>query len=258
MAFVSILMPVYNCGKYLRKAIESILCQTFTDFEFIIVDDGSEDDTVAIVESYTDTRIHFLRNPGNLGIVETLNTGLSRAHGTYICRMDADDIAVPRRIETQVKFLEAHPGVGMAGSQVQIIDAAGLEGEIEEYPQTNARIRRALFVHNPFAHSSVMIRRSVLDAVGTYDKRFKHNEDYDLWLRVAARYEVANLPEVLLKRRVHSESITGAKETALSGYRVKTLSHAALAYYRNPLLIAYLVRPAGAYVYRAFRDLFTR
>ncbi len=255
MPIVSVVLPVYNGEKFLREAIESILCQTFGDFEFIIIDDGSRDGTISIIQSHHDKRIRLFQNATNLGIIHTLNNGLAEAQGKYICRMDADDIAEPERLREQVHFLEANPRIAMAGSNVRTIDESGTVMGIEQYPQTNEEIRKAMFVHNPFAHSTVMIRRDVLDVMGQYDHRFLHNEDYDLWLRIASRYEVANMAQPLLKRRLHGESITGAKNTQLTGYRIRTLVHAIMNYFRNPLLLVYIVRPTVAYAYRSLKGV---
>ncbi|MBI5471069.1 MAG: glycosyltransferase [Ignavibacteriae bacterium] len=253
MPTVSVVFPVYNGERYVREAIESILRQTFADFELIVVDDGSNDATPAIIKSFTDSRIRVLTNPRNVGIIATLNRAIRDAEGEFVCRMDADDIAAPERLQVQMEFLRLHPNVAMVGSNVVIIDESGVTIATEELPQSNAEIRSAMFVHNPFAHGSVMLRRDVLNAVGAYDNRFLHNEDYDLWLRIASQFEVANISLPLLKRRVHPESITSAKQTELTGYRVRTLTHAVVHYFRNPLLFVFLIRPVAAYAYRRLK-----
>jgi GT2 family glycosyltransferase len=141
------------------------------------------------------------------------------------------------------------------GSTVILIDEGGNELGTEAYPETDVAIRDVLFIHNPFAHGAVMMRKSVLDTVGVYDKRFVHNEDYDLWLRIAARHSVTNLPLPLLKRRVHDASITRSQELALARARIRTLAHAAVTYFQNPLRFLYLARPIGAYLYRLVKSV---
>lgn len=253
MPNVTVLMPVYNGEKYVRHAIESILGQTYDDFEFVIVDDGSTDRTIAIVRSFDDPRIVLLSNEANLGIVESLNRGIRIAQGTYICRMDADDIAMPNRVERQVRYLEEHPEVAAVGSNTLLVDEQGCEIGQEDYPHLPQEVHKTILTHNPFAHATMMVRRSILENCGTYDKRFLYNEDYDLWLRIASRSLMANLREPLVKRRLHSESISSAREIDLVRSRIRTLAHAIFRYYRKPYLTYVLVRPLLAYWYRRMR-----
>ena len=256
MPRVSVLMPVYNGERFLALAVESILGQTFREFELIIVDDGSTDGSARILSRFDDPRIRRLRNDRNEGITQSLNRGLELASGDYVCRMDSDDVSVPTRIERQIGFMEEHTEIAVVGSFATVIDSTGTAVDTERYPQSASDIRKTLFVHNPFAHGAVMIRSSVLKECGAYDARFLHNEDYDLWLRVAARHPLANIPEPLLHRRVHGGNITAANETQLVKYRLKTLSHAFARYYRNPFYRIFLARPAAAYLYRRIKRLF--
>ncbi len=242
-------MPVYNGERFLREAVESILNQSYHDFEFIIVDDGSKDNSVAIIQEYKDDRIIILQNPKNMGITPTLNRGITQASGKYICRMDADDISLPNRLESQVNYLEKHPTIAIVGSNTTIINELGIRGKTEYYPQSNNEIKRSIFIHNPFAHSSVLIRRSVLDQLGVYDSKYLHNEDYDLWLRISAHYSIENLPEILLLRRVHGANITVNKELELIRFRIKTIYNAIVSYYKKPYYIIYLIRPITSYFY---------
>jgi len=169
--------------------------------------------------------------------------------------MDADDVALPDRISRQARFLAIHPEVALVGCATSLIDEEGHEIGTEVYPESDKGIRSIMFVHNPFIHGTVVIRASVLAACGPYDARYLHNEDYDLWLRVASRYRVANLPDVLLRRRVHGGSITFRETVAQTGYRARTIAHAAWSYYRNPVYTLYAVRPAVAYLLRRGRAL---
>jgi len=258
MPLVSVVMPVYNGDRFLRPAIESILTQTYQDLELVIIDDGSSDDSYQIVMSYHDPRIRIHQNRQNQGIVAALNRGITESRGEFICRMDADDIAVPSRIQRQVEQMRANELLAVLGTNALLIDESGIEVGRATYPTTAAQIRKKLFKHNPFAHGSTMIRRSVLDMHGLYNPRFLHNEDYDLWLRIASMHEVANLPEFLLKRRIHGGNITAARQTELVKYRIRTLSHALVQYYRNPLNVRWLIRPILAYLYRAFKEILAK
>jgi glycosyltransferase involved in cell wall biosynthesis len=248
-------MPVLNAEKYVGTAIQSILSQTYRDFELLVIDDGSTDRTAEIVRSFRDHRIQHSTNPGNMGVVFTLNKGLKSSRGEFICRMDADDIAKPERIAHQIEYLDAHPDIMLLGTACDIIDEFGKRIGCERYPATHDEIMRTIFVHNPFCHGTVLIRASVLKEVGDYDSRFLHNEDYDLWLRIASRHLTANLDEPLVMRRLHGGNITVAKERELVRYRFRTLSHAIFKYYKRPPLAVHLVRPALAYVHRMLREL---
>lgn len=257
MPLVSVVMPVYNGERFLKSAVDSVLAQTFPDIELIIVDDGSTDGSYQIAMAYSDPRVRVRRHERNLGIVEALNGGIKESLGQYICRMDADDVAVAKRIELQVRYMEKNTYLAVVGANVILIDEDGAETGLMRYALASKEIKKTIFHHNPFAHGATMIRKSVLKTCGLYDRRFLHNEDYDLWLRIAAQYEVANLPDFLLKRRVHTRSITGSRETELTGFRIRALLHAILHYYKNPFLMVYLVRPLSAYLYRRTRDMIT-
>jgi hypothetical protein len=201
-------MPVYNAAEYLAAAIDSIAAQTFGDFEFLIVDDGSTDASPQILASYAerDKRITIIRSDANRGLTDCLNQGLALARGAYIARMDGDDISLPERLARQVSFLEGNPRVGDCGTWIQTIGELG--GRVERYPSSHADIRCELLFKDVLAHPSVMIRRSVLAEHGlAYDPAFYQAQDYDLWVRVAEHAELANLPEVLLHYRMHQQQI---------------------------------------------------
>ena len=238
----------------LIEAIRSILDQTFGDFELIFIDDASTDDSVAIADSFGDPRVVVLSNEEQLGITGTLNRGIAAARGALIARMDADDVAQPERFARQQEHLLGRPGPAIVGSNVVLIDRDGVEIGTERHPSSARDIRRTILVHNPFAHGTVMLTRSLLERHGVYDRSFLHNEDYDLWLRLAAAgSDMANLDAFLLRRRIHDRNITVARQREMVGYRCRTLAHAVFHYYRNPLLAVHLVRPAAAYLYRSVR-----
>ncbi len=207
---VSVVLPVRNGGAYLAPAIDSILTQTFTDFELIVVDDGSTDGTAAMLASISDPRLIVVAGPA-AGIVAALNTGLARARADLIARMDADDIALPGRFAAQVAYLDANPAVAALGSAVILIDADGRDLEPVGYPQSPEAIR-ALEPHVHFmAHPTVMMRAAAVRAVGGYRAQFVAAEDADLWLRLGDTHDLANLAEPLLRYRTHAGQFSAVK-----------------------------------------------
>jgi glycosyltransferase involved in cell wall biosynthesis len=205
MPAVSVLLPVYNGARFLRPALESILGQSFTDFELLVLDDGSTDDSVRIAEGYRDPRIRILSAASNQGLPRALNRGLAAASGEFVARQDADDLSHPDRFARQLEFLRANPTVALVGAQAEVIDETGAAaGRRLAYPCDDAAIRRRLLLRNPFAHTTVMFRRTAVLAVGGYDESFRYCQDFALWNRLATRHRVANLHEVLAGYRIHS------------------------------------------------------
>lgn len=206
---VTVLMSVYNGKKYLREAIDSILNQTFNEFEFLIINDGSTDRTDEILRSYDDHRIKIIKNETNIGLTKSLNIGLRMAKGEYVARMDADDVSMPERLEKEVNFLDQNRNVGLVGSFALQIDEDGNILRILERSVNNSAIKRGLLEkYNQFWHGSVMFRKECIERVGNYREEFQAAQDYDLWLRIADQYEVANIPEGLYKMRFHPDTIT--------------------------------------------------
>ena len=202
---VTVLMSVYNGGESIRTAVESILNQTYSNFEFLIVDDGSTDDTPDVLRSLVteDSRIRVVRNRSNLGLGGSLNRGVAEARGELVARMDADDISHPERLERQVEFLTREPSVDVVGTQAVDIDSAGNLLASRSAPMTHQAICRLIPWTNPMIHPSVMFRRQAIIAVGSYDARLRYAEDYDLWFRcIAGGLKFANLPDCLLAYRV--------------------------------------------------------
>ncbi len=203
---VSVLMPVYNGERFLREAIESILSQTYRDFEFLIINDGSNDRSVEIVESYHDPRIKLVHNEKNLGLITTLNKGIEIAEGRYIARMDADDISLPRRLEKQVSFMDGNPDVAVCGTWVETFGAQKI---LWRYPLVPEAARCRLLFLPPVAHPSAIIRKSVLEEKGLrYDTGMRYAEDYDLWVRISEGSRISNIGETLLKYRLHENSLS--------------------------------------------------
>ncbi|WP_373032039.1 glycosyltransferase family 2 protein [Sulfurovum sp.] len=212
---ISVVMPVYNGEKHLNEAIESILNQTYTDFEFIIINDGSTDKTEDIILSYKDPRILYSKNEINLQIVKTLNKALDMASGKYIARMDADDISLPRRFEKQVDFMEANRHISVCGSFIKTIG-----GDVQHswtYPITPEAIKIALMFFSPLAHPTVMARKTFFDHA-RYNIEYQKAEDYYLWAS-NKNSKFANIAEVLLFYRLHKSQtgqISGVEQLALS------------------------------------------
>lgn len=207
---VSVLMPVYNGDRYLGEAIESILNQSFTDFEYIIVEDGSSDNTPSILKDYAaqDSRIVLINNEQNLGLPKSLNKGLSYARGRYVARMDADDISLPERLKTQIEFMEKHPNIGALGTAVRRIDSEGRPIKTMVLPTHHGVILWRLCFGTPFVHPTMLIRRELLTKVNGYDVDFANAQDRELWQRLSAASRLANLPDVHLLYRDHLEGVS--------------------------------------------------
>jgi glycosyltransferase involved in cell wall biosynthesis len=205
---VSVVLPVWNAERYLAGAIESVLAQTFTDFELLIVDDGSTDGSAALIRRYRDRRIRRIENEKNLGVTRSLNLGLELARGRYVARMDADDLCAPERLERQVAFLDAHPGVALVASRARWVDALGAEIGVIDTPADGETLRRRLRRGNWIVHGTVMMRAEAVRALGGYNESMERAEDYDLWLRLSERHQIAALPALLYTWRDHGGSVS--------------------------------------------------
>jgi glycosyltransferase involved in cell wall biosynthesis len=209
---VSVLMAVRNDAPWVREAAQSVLTQTASDLELIVIDDGSTDATADVLASIHDARLRVERQPPR-GLTASLNRALSLARAPLIARLDADDLALPERLACQRRFLDAHPGVGLLGGGAREVDTSGQEVGIVTPPEEDAAIRRALIRRNPFVHSSVMARRSVLAEVGGYDERLPVAQDYDLWMRMSRITRLANLPTPLVVRRLLPGRVSATRDT---------------------------------------------
>lgn len=204
---VSVLMPVYNSEDYLEEAIKSILNQSYSNFEFLIIDDASSDRSLDIIYSFKDDRIKLIKKNLNTGYTVSLNMGLAMCQGKYIARMDSDDISLPLRLEKQVALMEAFPEIGICGTWVETIGK--ITGQIKKYPSTHEKIKTQLFVSSHFVHPTVMMRKSALDQYTLiYDPQFEPAEDYALWVQLGSFVRLANIAEVLLKYRVHEKQVS--------------------------------------------------
>jgi glycosyltransferase involved in cell wall biosynthesis len=208
MLKISVVMPVYNGERYLGESIESILNQTYKDFEFIIINDGSTDRSLDILREFQklDKRIKLVSRE-NKGVVYSLNEGVKMAQGEYIARMDADDVSDPGRLLKQLKYAQENE-LAVCGTWAESIDSQGNKIGNLVYPPNVNKIRLFTFLHNPFIHSSVIFRKDLFEKVGGYKTFFKHIEDYELWTRIVFKYKTGNVPEKLMKYRLHEEQIT--------------------------------------------------
>lgn len=203
---ITVLMPVYNGEHYLREAIDSILEQTLSDFELLIINDGSTDESEKTILSYDDDRIRYVKNESNLKLIATLNKGLQLSRGKYIARMDADDIAAPTRLAKQLEFMESHPAVGICGTW---FESFGSTNSVVKYPISDSGIRYMALYQCPFCHPTVMLRTELIrNHELEFSHDYPHAEDYEFWLRAGRFTELHNLPEVLLKYRQHEESVS--------------------------------------------------
>ena len=227
---VSVIMPVYNAAPYLAKAVESILAQSFGDFEFLIHDDGSADGSLKILHDYAakDSRV-IVTTGTNEGIVATLNRLIGTARAPLLARMDGDDIALPERLEIQVARMETEPEIVALGSQVEIIDEAGRLIRRTHQPTDHETMieRHVKTVQPQLYHPSTLLRSEAFHAVGGYRKDFNKVEDFDLWLRLEERGRLANCQEVLLKYRVHSSSVSHSNSAMQRGLAWKAAKEAA-------------------------------
>ena len=209
MPRVTVVMAVYNAAQFLREAIASVLSQTYRDFELIVVDDASTDDSYALLQTFEDPRIRIIRHPSNLGASASRNDALAAARCEFIAIMDADDVCAPTRLEKQVEFLDAHLPVGLVGCGVyDNIDASGAVLYTSFLPADNQAIQHALMERWCFLHSSIMFRRSLYQAAGGYRTAFEPAEDHDFVLRMVEHAEARNFGEPLVTYRLNHNGLT--------------------------------------------------
>jgi hypothetical protein len=215
-------MPVYNGSKYLRYAIDSILKQTYIDFELIIINDGSTDNSVEIIGIYKDFRIISLNNLTNTGLANVRNQGIDISRGEYIAWLDCDDVSCSTRLEKQVELLEKDKSLGLCGTWVETIGS--VKGVVWKYPVSSNILRSRMLFDDPFATSSVMLRKSAIQNLGTYfDLEYPPAEDYELWERISQQWKVANIPEVLTLYRIHvmQTSVINAEKQRASVWEIQ-------------------------------------
>jgi len=232
---VSVIMPAYNAAAFVRAAVDSILAQTFVDFELIILNDGSTDDTQDIIERYDDNRIRLI-NKSNSGVAATLNLGLTEAQGEFIWRHDADDISLPEKLARQVTFLDSHPEFVLCATQIAFMTERGKIAWNKRQPKTNwlgeADFREVRFKDfapfSPVTHGTTLFRRSMLDVVPSYRDAFITSEDIDMWLRMMEHGKLAVLNQCLSLHRLSSSSAT-----AVHGWKNEFYRELAKEYWRQ-------------------------
>lgn len=209
MPVISVILPAYNAEQTIEESIQSIVSQTFIDWELIIINDGSTDNTKTKILSFIDSRIKYVENDGNKGLIYTLNRGIDLATGKYIARMDADDICMPERFEKQVAFMEENPKVIVCGTQIKYFGTKKKSYKKLVFTEHDRDLKDMLAMSTCFAHPSVMLRRDVLiENKVRYDKCFKNAEDYAMWVELMPFGEFANLPDTLLNYRVSDTQIS--------------------------------------------------
>lgn len=210
MVKVTVLMPVYNGEEYLKEAIDSILNQTFKDFELLIINDGSNDGSLDIINSYQDPRIRLVNNEENLKLIKTLNKGLRLASGEYIARMDSDDTCHPRRLEIQVEMLDENPDIAVCGTGMKVI---GKKYAKPFLAKGEENIKNYLVVKNCMAHPSIMMRKDIIEEYDYfYDEKFVHAEDYELFQRISWNHKIVNINKPLLNYRLSASGISRVYE----------------------------------------------
>lgn len=219
---ISVLMTVYNDQKYLSIAIESILSQSFKNYEFIIVNDGSIDDSLKIIEKYKekDKRIIIINNTTNIGITKSLNKGLLYCKGKYIARMDSDDWSFPDRLQKQYDFMQKNSYLGLSGGTIEVCDKNLNKLNVREYPLTDNSIRNIIFRYSPFAHSATIWKAKLMKMVGGYNSNIPLSQDCELYFKIGQYAKFGNLNTRLIKLRMHKNSSSVSKNLLQEKYAI--------------------------------------
>jgi glycosyltransferase involved in cell wall biosynthesis len=221
---ISVVMSVYNGGVHLKSAIKSILDQTYQNFEFIIINDGSTDTSQRTIESFGDSRIRLV-NQTNKGLVQSLNRGIALARGPFIARMDADDVSTLERLETQLSAMLGDPGLGVVGCYWRYLDNKNSDSTITlVMPNRDIDLKRGMYAENPFAHGSTLIRKAAIDQAGGYRQDYGPTEDFDLWRRIADNWRFYSVPNVLYLYRISFEGISQNNSEVQAGFSKKIIS----------------------------------
>jgi len=240
MDLVSIIMPVYNASRFLEESIQSVLAQTYTNFELIIINDGSKDGSFEIIQKYQkqDKRILIIDNKKNLGVVKCLNIGLRKSSGDYIARIDADDIWFPEKLMKQISFLRNNPNISLLGSSVIPINKSGEEKGKKIFNDQvfleGEKLKEYLFKRNPFCHSSIIFPASIINEIGAYDENFINSEDYEFWFRILSKKEGTIKEEKFVKYRIYPEMISLKKRKEQTWYAIKAKVKG-IKYFKKPL-----------------------
>lgn len=234
---ISVLMPNYNAGKYIREAIESILKQTFTDFEFIVIDDCSTDNSWEIIEEYAkkDKRIVAMKNEKNMHIVYTRNRLLKEARWEYIAFLDSDDIAMNNRLEKQLNFIEKNKDIDLCGSNFLLIDWKWEKIWEKKFPETDKECKESIWYRNPFWQNTLLIKRECFSNVWFYDDNYRNAEDLDMWIRMWVYYKFYNIQENLVKYRIFGENSILKSQKLMIKNTLKARKKAVKLGYKMPL-----------------------
>jgi len=236
---VSVVMAVFNGDRYLPETLASLRAQTFADFEIIVVDDGSTDDTARILADFAgqDGRCRIITQT-NQGQVAARNLGAAQAAAPLLAWLDADDVAEPERLAKQTDYLRVHPEIAALGSALRIIDATSTELSVQPYPVGSVAVANRMLEESALAHSAVMMRREVFLKIGGYRSAFLHAEDYDLWLRLLDRYAADNLPEPLVRYRQHADSLSfrSRRQQSLAAFAARYAARARRAGKPDPFI----------------------
>ena len=246
---ISVIMSIFDQDVFLEDAIKSILNQTYNNFELLIIDDCSTDNSLKIINSFNDTRIKIYQNKKRIGLSKNLNFLINKSRGDYIARMDGDDISLASRLEKQIAFLNKNPQVVLVGCWATIINQHGKEVGKLQYLINYQDIKRTILSYNPFIHPSICFRKEIIQEIGGYDEQLFYCQDYDLFLRLAARYSCMNIPEFLFKFRWLPD-FTKQKEQHLTALKIRFKAINNYGY--NKLEIIKLVRPFVFYLIPTF------
>ncbi len=250
MIDISIIMPVYNNSIYLNESIESVLNQTFENFELIIIDDGSIDNTIHILEYYKklDERVKIFRNQKNIGIAKSLNKGISLSNGKYIARIDSDDTWESDKLKKQINYLKKKPDIVLLGSNAIYINEKGeiIKNKNNPIYFSDNKIRKNILKYNLFCHSSVIFQKDHVKKLGYYNEKYPNTEDYELWLRIIKSYKAEILPDKLVRYRIHKKMKSALTKKEQIKYFIKIkIKGFKLLGFRIP------------YLYYLIKDLFT-
>ena len=248
MLLVSVIMPFHNSERFIHESVSSILSQTYQNFELITVNDASTDKSLSIVKAFQDPRVKIINNLKQLGVAAALNRGLRFAKGQLIARMDADDIALRNRFSVQVEFLRQHPDIVLTGTWVTVINEQGRKIKIKKLPEDSEEIKNQILRWNPFIHSSVMMKKSVLRSVGKYNELYNGAEDYDLFLRISRSFKTANINQPLLQYRISKSSVTFQQLKKVELQSLKVQCNALFNYGYSFTQVFYLLKPALSYL----------
>lgn len=257
---ISVIMSVFNGERYLEESINSILGQTYKNFDFVIVDDASDDETPRILKHWAakDSRIKIITNIKNIGLTASLNKAIKTAKGQYLARQDADDISLSQRLEKQIEFLQNHPGVMILGTFGYVIDSEGKILKELVLPTSFAKIKKNLIKGNPFIHNSVMMKREFINEIGGYNEKFRISQDYELWFRALRRGKGENLPLFLVKKRCHSQMISLTSEKEYLKYGIFLRKQAIQKGDYSKFYYIYLLKPYLSFLSTLFFKIFLK